>query len=87
MTPPQRRAYVRKLVLRGFSERQIARVIGMSASGTHYLVSEIKGRPRVQTRTKMCEGCWDDFPAAELDGGLCPECRGLAPTPPPVEQW
>jgi FixJ family two-component response regulator len=75
MTPAQRKEYVRKLVLRGFTERQIARAIGMSNSGTHYLVSEIKGRPRSQERMTICQGCWDDHKVSELDGGLCVDCR------------
>jgi DNA-directed RNA polymerase specialized sigma24 family protein len=75
LSPLQREELVRKLVKAGWSERQIAKWLGIAASTAHYAVAAVKGRPRQSRRVMMCEGCWEDFPASELVGGLCAECR------------
>jgi AraC-like DNA-binding protein len=74
MTPTQLRARIRKLFNAGWSERRIAKAVGMSKTGVHWQIQALKGIPRTTSRS-MCESCWDDWPLADLDGGLCPECR------------
>jgi FixJ family two-component response regulator len=79
LTQTQRKEYVRRLVNAGYSERQIAKAIGMSTGGTHYLVAEIKGHKRQAVTVAMCEQCWEDKPLTQLNHDrICTEC---APQP------
>jgi transcriptional regulator with XRE-family HTH domain len=79
LSPAQRKEYVRQLMNRGWSERQIASRLGIGASTAHYICAELKGRPRQSVSLRMCEGCWGDFPKDQLGPtGLCPECRTMA---------
>lgn len=75
VTFAERDATIRRLLAAGCSERQIAKAIGMSNSGTHYLVAAIKGHPRRVVDLDCCDGCWEDFPRDQLVVGLCPDCR------------
>jgi len=76
LTPAQRLEYVRRRVNAGWSERQIARALGVCPATAHHLVHEVRtGQKRVSIRQAMCEGCWEDFPAKQLNrDGLCPDC-------------
>jgi AraC-like DNA-binding protein len=84
LTPLQRKEYIRRLYNAGYSESQIAKAVGLSKSGTHWIIQDLKGKPRVTTRV-MCEGCWQDFPKTQLnDNGLCPDCRPRTPELPAI---
>lgn len=75
LTPLQRREYIRRLYNAGYSERRIAEIVGLSKTGTHWIIEDLKGHKRTTSRG-MCEGGWHDVPLADLDhSGLCPKCR------------
>lgn len=75
LTPAQRREYIRRLYNAKYTERRIAEIVGMSKTGVHWIIEDLKGKKRTTTRV-TCEGCWEDFNKAELDhNGLCQNCR------------
>lgn len=78
LTPATRLDYVRRLVAAGYSERRVAKALGVCNATAHHLVHEVRtGRKRVTVVVEMCEGCWQDFPRDQLNrDGLCPECAG-----------
>ena len=74
MTPVQRTDYVRRAVAASWSERQIARALGMAPSSIHYIVEAVKGRPHKTAQRAICAGCGRRFPVVQLDDGLCQDC-------------
>ena len=77
LTTQARKELVAGLRKQGWTERRIAKHLGVAPSNVHYILAELAGKPRIQARTEMCENCGENFPAKELDpnSGYCQECQ------------
>lgn len=77
LTVQARNAQIIKLHKQGWTERAIAKHFGIAPSNAHYIIAAAAGKPRNQAKYGMCEGCWEDFPASQLDKNEhCTDCRG-----------
>lgn len=74
-TPAQINQRILALRQQGLTLTEIGRRVGLGTSTVKYRLDALGGKRRVSVSRKMCEGCWDDFPADQLDhNGLCPAC-------------
>lgn len=79
LTSGERDKLILQLNAKGYSQAKIGRYLGLTQPAIHYALQRLSGTaPRKKSvRMDMCEGCWDDFPADQLNGdGLCSACQG-----------
>jgi IS30 family transposase len=75
MTEGERDEMILRLHDAHWSQRKIARHLGMSQPAVLQSIKRLTGIRRVQIRWAVCDGCGANFPKDQITDGLCPECQ------------
>lgn len=75
VTTAERDRIIAALHNRGYSQRQIAKHLGITQPAVHYRLLHLAGKERNRARYDMCDSCGENVEKTELNAdGLCPEC-------------
>jgi|GEM_PF-2941427 len=75
MTPLERDELILKLHKQGWSQRQIARKVGMTQPAIKYAIDRQTGKQRSRAKYEVCDGCGGNFTKDQLGSGLCADCE------------
>jgi IS30 family transposase len=75
MTDTTRDAMILRLHGAHWSQRKIARHLGMSQPGVLQAIKRLTGKERIQIKYAACDECGLNFPRTQIEEGLCLKCR------------
>lgn len=76
LTDAQRDQMILELTRKKWSQHRIAKKLGLTQPAIHYALIRLSGGTRNRAKSGVCDLCWRDFPADQLNrDGLCSECE------------
>lgn len=76
LTPLQRDQLIWTWSHQGWSQRLIAKQLGITQPAVKYAIDRLSGKQRKRSQYGLCDDCGATFPVDQLVDGLCSECEG-----------
>lgn len=75
VTEAQRDQLILRMHGANWSQRKIAKALGMTQPGVKYAIDRLTNKQRVQVKRDICDDCGQSWPKNDIVEGLCPECQ------------